>query len=471
MKTHPREARRGRPTETCGAAELGLALLERVDLPVVACDAIGGLALANAAARALWELPEQIEGRPPVCQVAMLSRLDGKQITCGEHPLRRALASESRFERLRVVTSGGRSQLVEVGSKPLCDPQGAVVGAMLTVYSVDRESPTEEQLRDYVSDYEILTEVGRMLAELQDADDAASVICTVATGASGAIAVLLWELSNGELLMRRHDGMVSGEALAVLIESARTGAAQAQREARTIVERPGVDGPAVQAGELPVGTAWHEPLAIGGSVRGVLSILWPGVLDDVNRPGLLIGALAHHAATALERAELMRRLNDAARTDPLTGLANRRVWQESLEHELARAQRGDKPLSLVLMDIDNFKSYNDKLGHPQGDVLLRDAARVWAQQLRSTDLLARVGGEEFAILLPACPLDHARDVAERVRSVTPHGQTCSLGIVTWDGRATSSELYETADAALYRAKQTGRNRCEIGHLEPEHHAA
>jgi diguanylate cyclase (GGDEF)-like protein len=167
-------------------------------------------------------------------------------------------------------------------------------------------------------------------------------------------------------------------------------------------------------------------------------------------------------ADAAEREELLGRLAELAATDELTGLANRRVWDERLQYELARSARDQEPLSMVLLDMDRFKRYNDRFGHPQGDRLLRDAALAWAPQLRSTDLLARVGGEEFAVVLPACPLEDAVSVAERLRTATPHGETCSLGVAQWDFNVSASQLYAIADEALYRAKEGGRNRIEVG---------
>ena len=140
------------------------------------------------------------------------------------------------------------------------------------------------------------------------------------------------------------------------------------------------------------------------------------------------------------------------------------MWQETLDRELPRARRESQPLSLMLIDIDHFKAYNDSHGHPQGDRLLHDAARAWSECVRSTDLLARVGGEEFAVLFPVCPIERACSVAERLRAGIPDGQTCSVGGIAWDGLASGSELYAAADAALYRAKANGRNRVELGHL-------
>jgi diguanylate cyclase (GGDEF)-like protein len=231
-----------------------------------------------------------------------------------------------------------------------------------------------------------------------------------------------------------------------------------------VVDEDAAESLVVDRIAIPRGTAGHEPLISGGETTGVLSVLWPGLLEDPERPRSLIGLLGHHAATALERADLLRRLRQAARTDALTGTANRRVWQESLDRELMRAGRAHQPLSVVLIDLDNFKAYNDRHGHPQGDRLLQDAAVAWAGQLRAADLLARMGGEEFAVMLPDTDLDGALVVAERLRASVPDGQTCSIGVVACESPATSSELYSTADAALYRAKQAGRNRIEVGVL-------
>jgi len=331
---------------------------------------------------------------------------------------------------------------------------------MMTVAEY-RESESVARLRTYVSDFEILTEVSRLLADVQDAEEAASIICTVAIGSTGAIAVLLWELQDETLMLRWQEGMVCGDSLNRLTQDARAGAERAIADRRTLVEHP--QEPAGDA-QLAAGTAWHEPLMTSGRATGALSIVWPGVLADLKRPGWLVEALAHHAATALERADLVRRLNAAARTDPLTGLANRRVWNERLEHELARANREDVPLSLILIDLDKFKNYNDRFGHPEGDALLAECATAWTKELRTTDLLARVGGEEFAVLLPGCPLEDARTVAERLRTAMPRGETCSLGVTTWNGAANPSQLYAVADAALYRAKEGGRNQVRFGLL-------
>ena len=453
MDTSPCEA--GSPASVADAR--ARALLDALESAVVACDAAGLLLYANPAALRLWGPDAPAAGDRAV--VAFPVREESADaVPDRRHPFLRALRGETvRNEALRVSTPDGAGAEICVSAYSFAGPGTDLEGALMTA-SEQRESARERRLATYVSDFEILTEVSRLLADVQDAEEAGSIICTVATGSTGAIAVLLWELEPDGMTLRWHEGLVSGDKLSTLVDQVRPGALRVIEERARLVEQPPTSS---TAAALP-GTAWYEPLITGGRATGALAIVWPGVLGDLKRPAWLIEALAHHAATALERAELVRQLNAAARTDELTGVANRRVWNERLEHELARAEREDAPLSLVLIDLDNFKAYNDALGHPAGDALLRECAIAWIEQLRTTDVLARIGGEEFGVLLPSCPPDDAFIVAERLRSVMPGGQTCSLGVATWDGTSTSSQLYSIADSALYRAKTTGRDRAEAG---------
>ena len=160
---------------------------------------------------------------------------------------------------------------------------------------------------------------------------------------------------------------------------------------------------------------------------------------------------------AVEISRLVSRLEGLASTDPLTGVPNRRVWEEELPRELERARRMGTGLCLAMIDLDNFKDYNDRHGHQAGDLVLKEAASAWRDEVRSTDLLARYGGEEFVLLLPACALDDAVQIVERLRLVTPL-VTCSVGLARWDFQEASSQLVERADQALYAAKAEGRNR-------------
>jgi diguanylate cyclase (GGDEF)-like protein len=166
-----------------------------------------------------------------------------------------------------------------------------------------------------------------------------------------------------------------------------------------------------------------------------------------------------------------RQLEELARTDGLTGLFNRRHFQQRLDGLIERAEKEDQPFSLLLLDLDHFKQYNDRWGHTEGDAELRRVAAQVLRAVRSTDEAFRYGGEELAVLLPSCPKDQALRVAEKIRAAVAAGPqkqgrfgvrtttTVSIGVATFpeDGRVARG-LVDTSDAALYEAKAAGRDR-------------
>ncbi len=159
-----------------------------------------------------------------------------------------------------------------------------------------------------------------------------------------------------------------------------------------------------------------------------------------------------------EREELLREVESLARSDALTGLPNRRALEEELPRDMVRASRGAEPLCVAMVDVDHFKAYNDANGHLAGDGLLRECAIAWDSALRGEDTISRVGGEEFVVVLPRCAPEQAGEIVERLRSATPDGQTVSAGLALWDGEESVSALIGRADAALYEAKENGRDR-------------
>jgi diguanylate cyclase (GGDEF)-like protein len=160
----------------------------------------------------------------------------------------------------------------------------------------------------------------------------------------------------------------------------------------------------------------------------------------------------------VELRQRSQQLRDVARTDALTGLPNRRAWEEELPLELSRARRAGRPLCVAILDLDHFKAFNDNCGHQAGDRLLKETASAWRVQLRDVDFLARYGGEEFGLLLPNCSVEDACEVVERVRAAITEGQTCSAGVASWDGSEPPEALLRRADEALYQAKDRGRDR-------------
>lgn len=166
--------------------------------------------------------------------------------------------------------------------------------------------------------------------------------------------------------------------------------------------------------------------------------------------GLFLGRL-------IERRRMLASAAQIALTDPLTGLANRRAWEEELRREVARARRNSHRLALVMLDLDHFKQLNDTQGHQAGDTALAKAAASWRSAVRTTDFLARYGGDEFAMLLPDCPDEYGETVLERIRTAIPSECSASAGIAYWNGAETAESLLARADAALYEAKRAGRN--------------
>lgn len=174
-----------------------------------------------------------------------------------------------------------------------------------------------------------------------------------------------------------------------------------------------------------------------------------------------------HASLALENAFLMEKLRQSASTDGLTGIANRRSFDVTLDRYLARAVSSFEPVSLVLLDIDFFKPLNDEYGHQIGDDVLRQLAALLREHARSIDLPARYGGEEFAVVLPECGIEEATAVAERLRRAIAVADlavpiTVSAGVATFPAHgATPESLIRATDDALYRAKDQGRNRVVV----------
>jgi diguanylate cyclase (GGDEF)-like protein len=160
-----------------------------------------------------------------------------------------------------------------------------------------------------------------------------------------------------------------------------------------------------------------------------------GVPRAVARVPRAVAGSARCSGCSGQVGSLYQRVGRIARIDALTGVHNRRVWDQELPRELARAARTGQPVCVALIDLDNFKAYNDQQGHQAGDRLLKAAAAVWRASLRKSDLLVRYGGEEFALLLPDCGLDDAIEIAERLRTSQPEG-TCSIGVAAWDTKET-----------------------------------
>jgi diguanylate cyclase (GGDEF)-like protein len=241
-------------------------------------------------------------------------------------------------------------------------------------------------------------------------------------------------------------------------------------------------GRPVAGAALPRGEAAAAPIQIADR-------RWLLVVRDPDRPGVLlpllmavlgisIAALLGALVVIWSRNERMEELRRQAGHDPLTGLKNRRRFDEDLRTELARSRREKTTGAVLMLDLDNFKRVNDTLGHPIGDRVIAEIAAVLAGRMRTTDVVARLGGDEFAIVLPRCELDEAEEIAEAiVRTVrlrasaggTPTAITASVGVATFGPDSAGPDpVLAAADQALYEAKDAGGDtvRTAIGTVRP-----
>jgi len=323
-----------------------------------------------------------------------------------------------------------------------------------------------------------LLEMLRMMGEAADSTGLASLLLDAAmqlTGATGAAAAA-WQDGQGVVLaLTGEDG---GPQRGTVFSGRSSEMALAARGGAMLVrERSGLLG----RQELPVAhpdERWFAqpralvvlPLAASlDSVQGVLA-LWHAHRPTIDPGGLnALQAIAPFVALEMRQLERHDELRLRADTDALTGLPNRGAFNDRLHHQIAYYRRYHRPLSLVLFDVDHFKSVNDTYGHDAGDEVLRVVAETLAHSVRETDVAARFGGEEFVVLLPETDLPAALDTAERIRSAlaalhvewqgTAIPVTASFGVSS-SPRCTQDpgELVPSADQALYRAKQGGRNR-------------
>ena len=308
---------------------------------------------------------------------------------------------------------------------------------------------------------EAVHEIARQLATQSDPRAVGWAICTAALRTTGAAATVLWrpEPSGRGLLASAASG-VQAEGGELPFVTQGSGAIRAFTGAETrFADLAEGDSAQELAPGFEAGAALWEPVLIKGAVVGVLAAYWDEPLERVGEEtSQALKLLALEAAIAIERGELLGRLEEAARTDDLTGLPNRRAWSEELSREVSRAQRTGEPLAVAVLDLDQFKQYNDEHGHQAGDRFLKQVAGIWSEELRATDILARHGGEEFVLAMPATALEASERMLERLRSTVPDDQTVSAGVCIWDGSEDPDALVARADVALYAAKAGGRDR-------------
>ncbi len=369
-----------------------------------------------------------------------------------------ALRGEKRSFEYRAPFSGREYSMRVV---PFADAAGNVETGLFMARDVTETTQVEGEFASRAADVGAVSQATRALARSLDPAAARKAVCAGASEVAQAPVAVLFEpgQTSPSLVPQASVGAeLDGFEVAIDGES---GAALAFSRAEEVFVSL---GSATEADERFMrrtrseAVLWH-PVVRDRAAIGVLAVAWRDETAGVSlRLSAMLDVLAAEAAVAIGRADLLGQLEYMARTDSLTGLPNRRYWEQELPRELARARRDENPLCVAMLDLDHFKAFNDRRGHQAGDQLLTEAAAAWRLALRPYDILARFGGEEFSVILPGCATPDAVRLIERLRFVTPSGESCSAGIAEWDGDEHADALVGRADAALYRAKRAGRDQ-------------
>jgi diguanylate cyclase (GGDEF)-like protein len=211
---------------------------------------------------------------------------------------------------------------------------------------------------------------------------------------------------------------------------------------------------------------WYCVLPVGYAQDGELVMVIERTIPDSPtdaRTGEEVGLLAAAYLRITSRINFVNGLHTESRTDPLTGLANRRSLMERIEMEMSHALRSETPLSVAMIDLDHFKDFNDRYGHVVGDTVLRSVAAMMVSNTRDQDLVSRYGGEEFCLVLPETDLLGGHHILDHLRNggrdaTTDLGVTMSVGLTSWNGIEDPLSFIDRADRALYQAKNSGRDR-------------
>jgi two-component system cell cycle response regulator len=216
----------------------------------------------------------------------------------------------------------------------------------------------------------------------------------------------------------------------------------------------------------------HEAVRFGEQSIGTFALA-PHTAENKN-DRLLVATVARELGGALRMATLVEESRWMATTDALTGLLNRRAFLDSMTREVARTKRYNDSLSVILLDVDHFKQINDRRGHAAGDTVLAALGKLLNRAVRTCDVVARWGGEEFVLVLPSTRTEGAEQVAERVRELLEDAVindnkgeripvTASFGVATYTVGETLEQVIDRADRAMYLAKSGGRNRVICDH--------
>jgi diguanylate cyclase (GGDEF)-like protein len=361
---------------------------------------------------------------------------------------------------------------------------GAAMGTLAVVYLLvlvvrrarsGAEHRAAEQVRELTAALEHARAESRRIRTFGELggslelDDVIALVLEAASALPGAQASLV--------TLRTQAGARMVAAVGLSPEEAEGPAVPAANDAhtRSVVVSYDYEEGAVEKGAQPVRCGVVVPLSGEEGPEGMLAVFSrkPGFTFDEATIAEL-EAFAARAGPAIENARRFRKARELADVDALTGLHNRRYFHETLAREVARAKRYRRTLALILLDLDDFKSVNDRIGHLGGDEVLAEIGERMRGVVRSADVACRIGGEEFAVLLPESSLEDAEQLYERLARAVANGPVGEVGRLSLSGGITHlrpdddrTSIFERADDALYRAKSDGKGRAHVADGPPQ----
>jgi diguanylate cyclase (GGDEF)-like protein len=354
----------------------------------------------------------------------------------------------------------------------LAGAAACIAGIRAAIFTRRRITALETRVRDQDLQADAqLASLATLSSELR-LDDVLERITTSASTAVGGTQFALLIADADRMRVDRHSGL-SDDSLWRLERWAQESHAELSEGPIVIDDLSTVPSLAELTIDqpLPVGSACAAPLIFRDRLLGALVALAPGAEMFLPQDVRALNVFASHAAIALSNARLVGQLEREAAEDPLTGLANKRSFELAYAGELNRAFRDEGSIAVVALDVDNFKEVNDRYHHSFGDQVLVAVARAVRAAVRAYDTVARIGGDEFVVLLPGASAEQASAVAERARALIaeielPEGKlSCSAGVAAIKGTELhASQILDAADAALFTAKRRGRNRTELASL-------
>jgi diguanylate cyclase (GGDEF)-like protein len=450
------------------------AVLDGMDAGLITLDVGTDVLTINQVARRMHGIDEyaNIDQLRDLFVASLCDPATGRPVASEQLPVLRALQGVSSETPLLIKPVDGSAPLhVVVRARPIRDQAGEVIAGVAVVHDVTVQVERERALAKHAANIATLGSATRAVLRNEDARLA---VCEAALSVSNAAFVSLFEDdARGNVVCTASTGLdLRGMRMSL---SGRSKVAASFNAARTkyvpdVKNDAGVDLDTVSSLEAMLGggieAAVYTPVVVAGRSIAVLTATFAlghtGSADTVP----MLEVLAAEAGVAIEREDLLRRLHAQAITDPLTGLGNRRAWLTGLARETARSARTGEPLGIAMLDLDEFKGYNDTNGHPAGDALLALVAAEWKVRLRGGDVICQVGGEEFGLMLPGCPATAIFDLVESLRALVPAGQTVSAGSTLWNPSEDIEVTVARADALLYEAKTTGRDQ-QIFRVAPD----